>query len=128
MAYLLIYVDDMLLSGNDSSLLDAVVKFLGNYFKIKDLGPLTYFLGLELTRSDKGSSINQRKYTMDIVKDSGLQQFKASCIPMKQHHVLLSDDSTSPLVDVTSYKQLVGRLIYLTLTRPDLSYSVHVLA
>lgn len=63
-----------------------------------------------------------------MVKDIGLQHSKASCIPMEQHHVLLSDDSTSLLLDVTSYRRLIGRLIYLTLTRPDLSYSVHVLA
>lgn len=82
--YLLIYVDDMVLFGNDSKLLDEIVVFLGNYFKIKDLGPLNYFLGLELVRSDKGIFVHQRKYVVDIVTDAGLQNSKFSCVPMEK--------------------------------------------
>lgn len=61
-AYLLIYVDDMFLTGNDSSLLAEVVEFLGTQFQIKDLGSIHYFLGLELSRSAKGNYVHQHKY------------------------------------------------------------------
>lgn len=65
---------------------------------------------------------------MDILTDTNMMDTNASCIPLEQHHVLLSDTSTPYLTDVTPYRRLVGRLIYLTITRPDLSYLVHVLA
>ena len=127
-AYLLIYVDDMLLIGNDNSLISKVVYFLSTQFKIKDLGPLKYFLGLEIARSTQGIYVNQRKYTLDILKDTGLVGAKPSCIPMEQHHALLAESASSLLSEVAPYRRLVGRLIYLTITRPDLSYPVHVLA
>lgn len=85
-------------------------------------------MGLELTRSTQGIYVNKRKYTLDIIKNAGLSDTKPSCIPMEQHHLLLGDNTTLFLTDVTPYRRLVGRLIYLTITRPDLAYSVHVLS
>lgn len=70
-AYILIYVDDMLLTGNNADLLDEVIRFLATYFKIKYLEPLNYFLGLELHGTAQGIFLNQYKYMLDIVKDCG---------------------------------------------------------
>ncbi|KAL8158393.1 hypothetical protein AgCh_002907 [Apium graveolens] len=87
---LLVYVDDMVLVGNDLSLLATVKTFLNTHFKVKDLGTLKYFLGMELERS--------------------------------------STDNTIVIPDVSQYRRIVGRLIYLTISRRDISYAVHVLA
>ncbi|KAL8100716.1 hypothetical protein AgCh_032828 [Apium graveolens] len=72
--------------------------------------------------------VQLHKYMIDIVKDYELLDAKSSCIPMEQHHVLWGDTTSQFLINVSSYRRLVGRLIYLTITRPDLSYPVHVLA
>lgn len=125
----LVYVDDMLITGSSTSLITAVKNFLHSQFQIKDLGPLKYFLGIEVARSSHGFYLNQRKYTLDLLKDTGFSATKPSVVPIEQNHQLLKNDS--PLLspaDVTTYRKLVGRLIYLTITRPDLSYSVHVLS
>ncbi|XP_074328123.1 uncharacterized protein LOC141666036 [Apium graveolens] len=127
-SYMMIYVDDMLLIGNNVKLLDEVIQFLTTQFKIKDLGFIHYFLGLELHRSIRGIFVNQHKYIMDIVKGCGLLDARVPCIPMDQYHTLL-DDVTTPLFnDVTAYRRLVGRLIYMTITRPDLSYPIGLVA
>ncbi|KAL8119578.1 hypothetical protein AgCh_016904 [Apium graveolens] len=96
----------MMLTGNDTSLLAEIVLFLGTYFKIKDLGPLTYFLGLELTRSVKGLYLHQHKYTNDIIKDTGLLDACPSCIPVDQNHVVLKDTSSPVLADVAPYRRV----------------------
>lgn len=64
---------------------------------------------------------------MDLVTQVGLLDVKPSFIPMEQHHTLLADETSPFLNNITTYRQLVGRLIYLTITRPDISYSVHIL-
>lgn len=123
---LLIYVDDILITGNDVNAISALKQFLHNHFRIKDLGNLKYFLGIEVSRSKKGISISQRKYTLEILKDSGLSSSKPVNFPMEQN-VKLSD-SGELLKDPSQYRRFVGRLIYLTITRPDITYSVHVLS
>ena len=69
---LLIYVDDILISGNDPVSIIDIKKFLYNQFHFKDLGDLKYFLGIEISASRKGIFISQRKYALEIIKDAGL--------------------------------------------------------
>lgn len=117
---LLVYVDDILVTESDKALTQEVKQFLSTRFKIKDLGPLKYFLGIEVARSSAGIYLNQRKYTLDILKDVGLTGAKPSKIPMEQHHTLLA--TTGAVLsnkDISTYRRLVGRLIYLTIARPD---------
>ena len=125
---ILVYVDDILVVGSDSTSIANIKAHLASHFKIKDLGPLKYFLGIEAARSDKGIYLNQRKYTLDIIKDVGLEHSRTASVPMEQNHTLLGNKVSPFLIDPAPYRRLVGRLIYLTITRPDLSYAVHVLS
>ena len=124
---ILLYVDDMILIGNDDTAIHDLKHFLGNYFKIKDLGPLKYFLGVEIARSKSGISFCQRKYTLDILEDAGLLGAKPEKIPMEANLALMPTRS-DPLKDPTSYRRLIGRLIYLTITRPEITYAVNTLS
>ncbi|CAH9115063.1 unnamed protein product [Cuscuta epithymum] len=125
--YALIYVDDVLLAGDDISHISTVKNYLDTKFSIKDLGKLKYFLGIEVARSPDGFVLSQRKYTLDILEESGLLAGRPSTFPMEQNLKLRPDDD-SPPVDASSYRRLIGRLLYLTVTRPDIVYAVSQLS
>ncbi|KAI5420020.1 hypothetical protein KIW84_043987 [Lathyrus oleraceus] len=93
---------------------------------MKDLGGLKYFLGLELVRGPSGLFICQRKYTLDILNECGMLACKPASLPLAPNHKLALDSSLL-YDDPSKYHRLVGRLIYLTITRPELTYSVHIL-
>ncbi|KAK2968199.1 hypothetical protein RJ640_001031 [Escallonia rubra] len=124
---ILIYVDDILLTGNDLQEIERLKKFLLKRFRIKDLGDLKYFLGIEFSRSKKGIFMSQRKYALDILQDSGLLGVRPDKIPM-EHNLKLTPTDGILLSDQTKYRRLVGRLIYLTVTRPDIVYYVRTLS
>ncbi|XP_020415554.1 uncharacterized protein LOC109948060 [Prunus persica] len=123
----LIYVDDILLTGNDLQEMEGLKAFLLKRLCIKDLGDLKYFLGIEFSRSKKGIFMSQRKYAPDILQDSGLSGARPEKFPMEQNLKLTPTDGAL-LNDPTKYRRLVGRLIYLTVTRPDIVYSVRTLS
>ncbi|KAF5763047.1 putative RNA-directed DNA polymerase [Helianthus annuus] len=123
----LIYVDDVIIVGNDQQKIQDTKTHLDTKFSIKDLGPLKYFLGIEVARTKDGLVLSQRKYTLDILEDSGMLGCKPCSFPMEQN-VKLEDDSEDIRVDANMYKWLVGRLLYLQATRPDLTYWVNVLS
>ncbi|CAL1375545.1 unnamed protein product [Linum trigynum] len=122
----LIYVDDVILTGNDDAFITTVKRRLDSDFSIKDLGPLKFFLGVEVARSPSGIVLNQRKYAMDILEDSGLTGGRPSAFPMEQHNQLALAE-TPPITDPGQYRRLIGRLLYLTITRPDIQYAVNFL-
>ncbi|RVW29739.1 Retrovirus-related Pol polyprotein from transposon RE2 [Vitis vinifera] len=123
----LVYVDDLIISRNDSAALKTFKAYLSDCFKMKDLGVLKYFLGIEVARSSAGLFLCQRKYTLDIVSEAGLLGAKLCGFPIEQNHRLgLANGEL--LSNPESYRRLVGRLIYLAVTRPDLAYSVHILS
>ncbi|CAL0330280.1 unnamed protein product [Lupinus luteus] len=124
---LLIYVDDLILAGNNLDEISSVKRHLDTQFKIKDLGVLKYFLGLEVAYSKTGISLCQRKYALDILSDTDFLFSKPVPTPMVKHPHLHQQDSAA-FHDPEFYRQLVGRLLYLTNTRPDLSFVVQQLS
>ncbi|CAL8999399.1 unnamed protein product [Prunus brigantina] len=123
---LLIYVDDILITGNNVAAINSLKQFLHTRFRIKDLGDLKYFFGIEVSRSKQGICISQRKYTLEILKDAGILGARPVSFPMEQN-IKLSNEGEI-LKDPAKYRRLVGRLIYLTITRPDITSAVHVLS
>lgn len=123
---ILIYVDDILITGNDPISIAIIKKSLHDHFRVKDLGELKYFLGIETSSSRNGIFASQRKYALEIIKDTGL--LGASPVDTPMERGLKLSDNSDLLKDPGQYRRLVGRLIYLTVTRPDIMYSVHILS
>uniref|UniRef100_A0A2N9HCG1 Integrase catalytic domain-containing protein n=1 Tax=Fagus sylvatica TaxID=28930 RepID=A0A2N9HCG1_FAGSY len=123
----LVYVDEILVASNDLSQIETFKHALSTNFKTKDLGPLKYFLGLKVARSQKGIFLNQRKYALDILNDSGQLGARTASFPMEQNLKLTNQDGAL-LSDPSTYRRLVGRLIYLTITRPNIVFAVNILS
>ncbi|XP_026439733.1 uncharacterized protein LOC113338554 [Papaver somniferum] len=125
--YVLVYVDDIIITGNNDLAINQLKHKLEAKFSLKNLGRLQYFLGIEVSRSPKGIFLGQRKYILDIVQDAGFLGAKPAASPMEQHLKLLPD-SGHPIPDPSVYRRLIGRLLYLQVTRPDITYSVNYLS
>ena len=123
----LIYVDDVIVAGNDESKIQEIKGKLDKEFSIKDLGPIKFFLGIEVSRTKKGMVLSQRKYTLDILEDTGMMGCRPSSFPMEQN-LKLDKRSDKERVDENQYRRLVGRLLYLQATRPDIIYAVNILS
>ena len=124
---LLVYVDDILIASNDIQPIDKLKVSLDQEFKLKDLGVLKYFLGLEVARSYKGISICQRKYTLEVLKEASMTACKPNKVPMEQN-LKLSKFLGKLLSDPRMYRRLVGRSLHLTITRPDIGYAMNKLS
>ncbi|KAL0541081.1 hypothetical protein IC582_021112 [Cucumis melo] len=101
--------------------------YLGQHFEMKDLGSLNYFLGLEVSRRSDGYLLSQAKYASDLLARSGITDSNTASTPLDPNVHLTPYDGV-PLEDVSLYRQLVGNLIYLTVTRPDIAYVVHIVS
>ncbi|XP_057982401.1 uncharacterized mitochondrial protein AtMg00810-like [Malania oleifera] len=123
----LVYVDDIILVGKNLENINGLKKYLGECFKLNDLGPLKYFLGIEVARSKIGIFLSQRKYASEIVEETGFLGAKTCNLPMEPN-LALSEMDEELILDPSSYRRLVGKLIYLTLTRLDLAYVLHALS
>ncbi|XP_071700433.1 uncharacterized mitochondrial protein AtMg00810-like [Rutidosis leptorrhynchoides] len=127
---ILVYVDDIVVTGNNTCEINKFKDFLKSKFQIKDLGVLKYFLGIEVIRENKNIFLSQRKYTLDLLTEFGLLNCKPIYTHIEPNLKFNNDDDHNdlPLKNITEYQRLIRRLICLTLTRPDISYSVHVLS
>ncbi|XP_021831951.1 uncharacterized protein LOC110771896 [Prunus avium] len=122
---LLFYVDDIIVTGSSSTLVQSVITDLGEAFDMKDMGKLTFFLGLEISYLSNGDIfVNQAKYLRDLLKKAAMVECKPCSTPAKPHQQFLKDEGVS-LQDPTTYRSLVGALQYLTFTRPDIAYAVN---
>ena len=124
---LLVYVDDLVIAANDEEACSKFKSYLHNCFSIKDLGPLKYFLEIEMARGPHGLFLCQCKYALEIIDECGSLGPKLTGFLMKEDHKLALA-SRRLLNDPTSYRCMIGRLIYLTITRPDFTYAVHILS
>ncbi|RVW25707.1 Retrovirus-related Pol polyprotein from transposon RE1 [Vitis vinifera] len=104
---LVVYVDDIVITGNDHAGISDLKTFMHSKFHTKDLGELKYFLGIEVSRSKKGMFLSQRKYVLDLLKET---------------------DDGDPFYNPERYRRVVGKLNYLTVTRPDIAYAVSVVS
>lgn len=120
-------MDDIIVAGNDDNDVLSLKSTLNKRFKMKDLGPLKFFLGLEVARSSAGISLCQRKYALELLEETGQLACKAMTVPMEPN-IRLSQSDGELLTDPTSYRRLIGKLLYLTITRPNISYSVNRLS
>ncbi|KAB2625777.1 hypothetical protein D8674_017437 [Pyrus ussuriensis x Pyrus communis] len=120
----LIYVDDLIITGDNAAEITTLKQSLQQQFAVKDLGVLKYFLGIEMAYSYKGLFLNQRKYVVDLLKDANMSDAQPALTPLDSK--LKLDLGGTPLSDISLYQRLVGKLIYLTITRPDISHSVSI--
>ncbi|XP_025653420.1 uncharacterized mitochondrial protein AtMg00810-like [Arachis hypogaea] len=116
-------MDDLILTGDDMLDIDHIMAKLHEAFKIKDIGSLKFFLGLEIARSSKGVVVNQRKYVLDFLEEYGMTNCKPATTPM-DYTTKLSKTSAPAYNDVSFYRRLIGILVYLTTTRPYISFAV----
>ena len=120
-----IYVDDIVLGATNDSLAHSFAKEMKAMFEMSMVGELTYFLGLQVKQTDSRIYINQAKYARNLVKRFGLDNTEHSRTPMAAN-AKLTNDSSGESVDVTLYKSMIGCLLYLTASRPDIAFSVGV--
>ena len=124
---LIVYVDDMVVTGNDDYELKDLQSRLATEFELKDLGPLKYFLGIEVSRSRSGITMCQRKYILDLLAETGMLDCKPIDTPIEMNHQLEILPDQVP-TNRKRYQKLVGKLIYLSHTRPDIAYAVSVVS
>ena len=123
----IVYVDYIIIVSNSDSEVDLLKTQLKSCFKLRDLGPMKYFLGLKVAWSAEGIHICQRKYALDLLDETGLLGCKPSSIHMDPA-VKLSSETGGDFIDAEAYRCLVGRLMYLQITRPDITFAVNKLS
>ena len=121
---LLLYVNDMIITGDDLNGIQELKNFLSQQFEMKELGHLSYFLGLEITHSTDGLYNTQAKYASELLFRVGLTDSKTVDTPVELN-AHLTPTGGKPLSNLFLYRRLVGNLVYLTVTRLDISYVVH---
>ena len=112
---LLLYVDDMIITSDDVQGIKDLKRFLGQHFEMKDLGPLSYFLSLEVSSSSDDYYLTQAKYTFDLISRDGITDSKIVDTHIEYNN-LLNTHNGEPLPIATLNRQLVGSFIYLTIT------------
>ncbi|KAK1694010.1 hypothetical protein QYE76_010707 [Lolium multiflorum] len=123
MAYLLLYVDDIILMASTAGLLRQLTDSLRTEFTLKDLGPLHYFLGIEVVRRADGFFLHQRKYAHELLERAGMLNCNPAPTPVDTKAKLSASDG-SLASDAPFYRSIIGALQYLTLARPELQYAV----
>ncbi|KAK6124927.1 hypothetical protein DH2020_041338 [Rehmannia glutinosa] len=124
---ILVYVDDLLITGDDAVMVDHIIQKLNSAFSLKHLGEVNYFLGLEAHKTSQGYLLNQTKYINDLLHKTNMSGCTPCPTPYCSNHKLKLNDSPS-FVNPSLYRSTIGALQYLTITRPDLSFIVNKLS
>ncbi|XP_060964985.1 retrovirus-related Pol polyprotein from transposon RE2 [Cannabis sativa] len=127
-AILIVYVDDIVITGDDIDEQERLKRRFGEEFEIKDLGPLKYFLGMEFARSKEGIFVSQRKYVLDLLNETGMMGCKPAETPSEPNVKLQAVEDLKSVKDKELYQRLVERLINLSHTRPDIAFSVSMVS
>lgn len=109
LAYFLVYVDDLVLTGNNDSFIQHIVSVLASRFSVKDLGSLSYFLGVEVLRDSDTCFLSQRKYVTDLLSKHGMLDAKPVQTPLAPGSALTLADGSAPY-DASVYRQVLGSL------------------
>jgi len=125
--YVLVYVDDLILTGNNNSFLQHVVNSLGTTFSLKELSDLHYFLGVEVIPVQQGLFLSQNRYIHDLLSRLNMAGAKTVNTPISVSAKLMLDDGLAGC-DTNEYRRTIGSLQYLSLTHPDLGFAVNRLA
>lgn len=124
--YMLIYVDDIIIISSAETATSRLISQLQKDFAIKDLGDLTYFLGIEISQCHDGLLLTQRKYIGDLLGRLNMSKINGAVTPMVATDKLSRHSGTPLLGDaITRYRSAVGALQYLVLTRPNIAFSVN---
>ena len=122
--YLLPYVDDIIITGSDSTVVSTIISQLSTTSTVKDLGPLRYFLGLQIDYKKAGFFVHQSKYITDLLTKFKMSDCKATSTPIAIS-LILSTSSSDSLANPTPYRSLVSALQYATFTRPDITFAIN---
>ncbi|WVZ86115.1 hypothetical protein U9M48_032949 [Paspalum notatum var. saurae] len=122
-AYLLLYVNDIVLTASSQHLLQRIITSMQQEFATKDLGVLHHFLGVTIEPRPSGLLLHQRQYTLDILERAEMTDCNPCSTPVDTQ-AKLPEDVGTPVADPTAYRSLAGALQYLTFTRPDITYAV----
>lgn len=118
---LAIYMDDIIITGDDTRYIDELKIFIGTYFHTKDLGNFKYFFGIEVVRLKQGTHFCQKKYMVDLLSETKMLGAKPVDSPMNSS-VKLSTNEGELLKDLGQYKRLVDKLMYLKITHPNIFF------
>ncbi|KAL8110256.1 hypothetical protein AgCh_026105 [Apium graveolens] len=115
------YVDDIIFGSTNAKLCERFAKLIQSRYQMSMMGELSYFLGLQVKQNEEGTFINQSKYTRNLLKIFGIQDSLTVSTPMTTATKL--DKDTGASVDITNYRGMIGSLLYLTASRPDIMYA-----
>ncbi|GJV40888.1 putative ribonuclease H-like domain-containing protein [Tanacetum coccineum] len=118
-----VYVDDIIFGSTNKKLCIAFEKLMHEKFQMSSMGELTFFLGLQVQQKKNGIFISQDKYVGEILKKFGFTEVKTASTPMETQKPLLKDEDGEE-VDVHMYRSMIGSLMYLTSSRPDIMFAV----
>jgi hypothetical protein len=124
--FLLIYVHEIIVIVTDSSLINSLITCMQQEFPFKDLGPLNFFLGIQVHRTAAGLHLSQSKYITDLLLQVNIANAKLAKSPCPSG-LKLSWYDGEPLSDLTAYRQVIGALLYCTLTRLEITFSMNQL-
>jgi hypothetical protein len=122
-----IYVDDIIIGGSSHTLVSRFQKMMESEFQMSMMGELTFFLGIQVKQMKQGTFVHQCKYTKDLTKKFNMVELKPVSIPMS-FMALLGSDEDGEAVAQREYRSMIGSLLYLTVTRPDIQFTVGLCA